>query len=465
MSSPSARAVKRAFARRPRWARRAVVLAGIGAVCAAVAGVFINELMTSNGTTLADENGDSPDWFELYNAGTEPVPLAGWGLSDDPGRPFKWVLRDGAIAPSGFLLLYASGKDRQPQPATPTSPETLPGLVIWLRADQVQTNDSAQVRTTGAGVFVRRWRNRASAAGDATQAATSNQPLWIAQGVGGLPALRFDGVNDRLDLPVPPATNSFCVFAVFRTSQQHESDPEGSGGVGGTSGQRYLFGARHGGDSNAGMGLSVGTNGVSVYEHGSGYMPALAAYRGNLGAGPAVVAVNYSAREPTLDVQGLTARSGVTSPRQEVTAPFEIGAGAYGAFGGDLAEVIVFNRSLPEAERRSVSRYLADKYGLRLPEPRHTNFQLNADGEDLLLTRPDGRLEDRVRFGPIEQDVAYGRQPDGGAPWVFFSEPTPGAANLAPGSTEWLAVPEFSHPGGFYTNAFDLTLTSPAPGR
>ncbi|MCZ7636562.1 MAG: hypothetical protein M5U12_11385 [Verrucomicrobia bacterium] len=51
-------------------------------------------------------------------------------------------------------------------------------------------------------------------------------------------------------MPAPPGTNSLCLFAVFRTSQAHDSDPEG-GGVAGTSGQRDLFGARHGGDTKA----------------------------------------------------------------------------------------------------------------------------------------------------------------------------------------------------------------------
>ncbi len=45
--------------------------------------IVINEVMSSNNTTLADDNGDYEDWIELYHAGDEPVDLNGWALSDD----------------------------------------------------------------------------------------------------------------------------------------------------------------------------------------------------------------------------------------------------------------------------------------------------------------------------------------------------------------------------------------------
>jgi hypothetical protein len=441
--------------------RLTLLLAAGGWLPIASADVIINELMTSNGDTLTDENGDSPDWFELFNPGPSAVPLAGWGVSDSPERPFKWTFAHGVLGPGDFLLVYASGKDRQSILPAPAPPPTLPGLVVWLRASTVDAADATQVRRAGNQIFVRRWRNQAATDSDAVQATSTLQPLWLADGGDGHPVLRFDGSNDQLNLPSPPGTNSFSLFAVFRTSQQHESDPEG-GGVGGTSGQRYLFGARHGGDSGAGMGLSVGTNGLAVYEHGSGYMPALAAYRGPLGTGWVIVAVDYANRQPTLDVQGLVARAGPVSSRGEVTAPFEIGAGAYGAFGGDLAEVVVFNRSLTATERRHIASHFAEEYDVELPTPRHSNFELSAAGEELVLTRPGGTTADRIRFGPIERDLSFGRQPDGGGDWYYFEQPTPGTANLTPGTTEWLAPPAFSHPAGFYTNDFELRLEAPA---
>lgn len=74
--------------------------------------IAINEVMASNGTTLADEDGDYEDWIELHNRGSDPVDLLGWGLSDDYDDPFRWVLPNIVLGPGEFLLVWASGKDR-----------------------------------------------------------------------------------------------------------------------------------------------------------------------------------------------------------------------------------------------------------------------------------------------------------------------------------------------------------------
>lgn len=448
----------------PQVAGLLALAAGVRAVPPSPPQVVINELVASNGSTLVDEDGDASDWFELYNPGTSPANLDGWGLSDASAEPFRWVIEGLVLAPGEFITVFASGKDRQPADATAVNPALLPGIRLWLRADQINPDDPAQARRQGNNVFVRRWNNRIAGGVPATAPNTSAEPLWVATGLGGKPALRFDGANDQLLLPRVLATNDFCLVAVFRTSQSHEIDPESAGGVGGTSGQHYLFGARHGGDVNAGSGLSVGSNGVSVYEHGSGYMPALAVGHLAPGITPAVMGVNYQGRRPALSVQGVKVSEGLTSPRAEVTAPVEIGGGAYGAFAGDLAEVLLFDRPLEEDELRGLQAHLAGHYGFELTEPRHTSFRLDADGERLILTRPDGTTADDVEFGPQIRDVSFGRQPDATGGFFFFAEPTPGAANATPASVDALAAPTFSHAAGFYTAPFGLTISSDRPG-
>lgn len=76
-------------------------------------GVKINEIMASNGSSVRDEDGDNPDWVELYNSGQTEISLLGYGLSDNYEEPFKWVLPNVSIKPGGFLLIYASDKDRK----------------------------------------------------------------------------------------------------------------------------------------------------------------------------------------------------------------------------------------------------------------------------------------------------------------------------------------------------------------
>lgn len=62
--------------------------------------------------------------------------------------------------------------------------------------------------------------------------------------------------------------------------------------------------------------------------------------------------------------------------------------------------------------------------------PTHTNFQLDADGEEIALFHTDGAtLIDSVTFGKQEADAPYGRIPDGGDKWATLSRATAGASN------------------------------------
>ncbi|NQV50150.1 MAG: CotH kinase family protein [Candidatus Marinimicrobia bacterium] len=75
--------------------------------------LVINEVVSSNHSSAFDEDGDTPDWIELYNPGSSAVDLNGYGISDDSSDPFQFTFRDGSLPPAGHLLIFASEKDRQ----------------------------------------------------------------------------------------------------------------------------------------------------------------------------------------------------------------------------------------------------------------------------------------------------------------------------------------------------------------
>ena len=74
--------------------------------------LMINEFLAANGDALADEDGDYSDWIEIYNRSRRPVNLAGWSLTDDLTRPDKWLFGEQVLQPDDYLLVFASGKDR-----------------------------------------------------------------------------------------------------------------------------------------------------------------------------------------------------------------------------------------------------------------------------------------------------------------------------------------------------------------
>ncbi|MBN1672667.1 MAG: DUF2341 domain-containing protein [Kiritimatiellae bacterium] len=149
----------------------------------------------------------------------------------------------------------------------------------------------------------------------------------------------FDGNDDKVTFGTAnrPA-DTFSFGAWIKTAETHQIDGESTSGTGGTSGQNYAFEPAHGGDG-AGAGLSIGTNGVSVYEHGAGYMPAPAVYSGMLGSNWNCVAVTYENKRPCIYVNGALVRTGRLSPRPVVYAPRAVGDAQYGDLNGALDEV------------------------------------------------------------------------------------------------------------------------------
>lgn len=88
----------------------------------------------------------------------------------------------------------------------------------------------------------------------------------------------------------------------------------------------------------------------------------------------------------------------------------------------------------------------------------HTNFSISADGEEIILTDPDGERVDELPPEPIPRDLSYGRVPDGIGDWFFFSEPTPEGENSTEPFSEVLEPPQFSHAEGPHPEPFQLTL-------
>lgn len=93
----------------------------------------------------------------------------------------------------------------------------------------------------------------------------------------------------------------------------------------------------------------------------------------------------------------------------------------------------------------------------------HTNFNISADGEPIIVTNAAGDTLDLVQEVEIPRDISYGRVADGSGNFTFFQQPTPGAANSSDAYNEELLPPEFSHKSGFYTENFTLTLSSTDP--
>ena len=75
-------------------------------------GLYINEFMASNATTLCDSFGNYSDWIELYNSTDTDMDISGFGISDNLSQPMKYRFPDGTtIAAKGYLVVFCSGNE------------------------------------------------------------------------------------------------------------------------------------------------------------------------------------------------------------------------------------------------------------------------------------------------------------------------------------------------------------------
>lgn len=75
--------------------------------------VFLSEVMASNDKVSVFSGSANKDWVEVYNAGTEPVDIGGFGLSDNINWPRKWQFPQGTVIwPGEYRVVMLDGTDK-----------------------------------------------------------------------------------------------------------------------------------------------------------------------------------------------------------------------------------------------------------------------------------------------------------------------------------------------------------------
>jgi len=218
------------------------------------------------------------------------------------------------------------------------TPPTIPGIVALYHMD-----DDEWIDYSGNGFHL-------TPSGGATFTTDSKLGYYAGS---------FDGTDDAAiawqgSELATTAPNTFTVEFWAKPEATRNTTTQSSSGISGLGGQRYATGPSHGWDTASGMGVSVGTNGVSVFEHGSNYLPSVLVYDTPI-SGWVHVAVVYTDKEPSLYLNGEYIKKGVKGNRNVNVYPsFRLGAySTYGAFKGVLDEVVIYNRALTASEIRA----------------------------------------------------------------------------------------------------------------
>ncbi len=220
---------------------------------------------------------------------------------------------------------------------------TRDGLSLWLRADAGVVIDGAAASG---------WMDQSGKANDASQTTVSKQPVLLDAAVNGQPTLKFDGTNDSLDIQENSdlKPERVTVFVVGRHTD------------GGTAYRTYV---RAGGALSKGYALmkrnAASTAGFNINTYTSTYAA------GTLPVNTyGVMTGRYNGENIDFFVNGLpTASYASTATISYAASPVYIGSTATGNYlQGEIAEVLIFNRALSDAERKGVESYLYARYGI-----------------------------------------------------------------------------------------------------
>jgi hypothetical protein len=363
--------------------------------------IVINEIMASNSKTIRDEDGDSPDWIELYNSSSASIDLNGFGISDDAADPFKWTFPSLMLEPQEFLVVFASDKNRRD----------------WIHWETViDWGDQWRYRL-GTSASPADWRSIGF-----------NDLNWY-QGASGF------GYGDNDDKTSVPQVISLFVRKSFTITDKskiakallHVDFDDGF--------VAYL--------NNVEIArANVGTFG----DYPTFNQPAIT-YR---------EAQMYQGGSPELFI--LDDFELLFQDGKNVLA---IQVHNSGSNSSDLSLIpfLSIGFSTPTLDSsRGMSPFLNP-----IMNYLHTSFKINADGEHLTLYHSNGQVLDQIDTGQLPIDISYGRQPDGSASWYYFDQPTPGKSNSTPGYISFAREPIFSHQRGFYSQRFQLLVTPSSP--
>lgn len=161
--------------------------------------------------------------------------------------------------------------------------------------------------------------------------------------------------------------NSFTYECWVKPEESIQLVQESPDGITGTNGQRYIIGPGQATDERrAGVGLSVGVNGVAIFEHTANHLPALLVFPTRM-TGWTHIAVVYNNKIPYLYINGKLKKKGICSQKEDVYASgLFFGYTPYGFYKGHVKSIKIWDhpRSIKEIRKSMNSEIRGDEQGL-----------------------------------------------------------------------------------------------------
>jgi prepilin-type N-terminal cleavage/methylation domain-containing protein len=215
----------------------------------------------------------------------------------------------------------------------------------------------------------------------AMQSDSNYQPRYIKDGINGLPALLFDGVNDYIASTTKfTIINNFTVFVVgFPIKNLTNPCVLNSGIVAGVFNQKYIFyplqgGVVYPGNNAVGAGISICESFIASVEHGDNYMPYIMSNQREIKK-PIQFTLKYASGSSKLYINSIDSYSASASGKN-IFPGLSFGGGRpngpinygeyYGYFKGFIGEIIVYSADLNNTDRKLIEAYLVEKWRIKL---------------------------------------------------------------------------------------------------
>ena len=214
------------------------------------------------------------------------------------------------------------------------------------------------------------------------------------------------------------AHGSFTLEFKVTPTQIIALNAESNTGAVGIAGQHYaiagLQGATTYGDaSHAGIGVSVGTNGISVYQHTANVLSPLLSW-GDTVTAETQVAIVFTNNTPTLYINGVAVRTGLHSTVANLHASLTVGGDAYGYFEGSVSDYRVWDNALSAAQ---ISANLTR--GVYMFEPGLMTMPMLSTSVTENLTQPGTVVGNAHATDPEGGAVSYSLVGDAGGRFVI----------------------------------------------
>ncbi len=269
---------------------------------------------------------------------------------------------------------------------------------LWLRAGDLALSDGVLVTVN--------WEDQSGNDHHASQGNGANQPTYQAGEINGQPVVRFDGTDDFLDDVYSYSAQT--VFSVYRVS----------GTTQGTSELAQIWG-------NYGDGVQVGPDPRSgANERGYSFdgvtSSGTTARYAHKGAAFGSYATNDNTSQWSYDATELITaefQSSESLTRQVIGSLYPSFTIGDHQFGGDIAEIIVYNITLNSAERIVVENYLASKYDITISNDLYSYESTHAN--DVAGIGRNGADQNTAAYSAGILQISNPTSPHPGD-WMFF---------------------------------------------